>query len=151
GIECDGATYHSGRDAHLRDVWRETILRSRGWKLHRIWSTRWWYHRAQEIDKLEHAIQAASPQREPSLESAAPVEVNCLQVSIKDAQPLHEAVPSHKQVEASPSGQSRIFLTSGLDQNMTLGQLREKFATSGEFRGSWERFLEFVKLPLGLG
>ena len=33
GIECDSATYHSDRAAHLRDVWRESILRERGWQI----------------------------------------------------------------------------------------------------------------------
>jgi hypothetical protein len=59
GIECDGATYHSHRAAHLRDVWRESILRDRSWKLHRIWSTNWWYHRAEELSKLEQALSDA--------------------------------------------------------------------------------------------
>ncbi|QNN21815.1 AAA family ATPase [Planctomycetales bacterium ZRK34] len=44
GIECDGATYHSGRAARSRDVWREQILKSYGWDIFRIWSTRWWTH-----------------------------------------------------------------------------------------------------------
>lgn len=59
GIECDGATYHSGRSAHLRDVWHENILRARGWNIHRIWSTRWWYHRQEEIDELASVLERA--------------------------------------------------------------------------------------------
>jgi hypothetical protein len=56
GIECDGATYHSDRSARIRDVWREKILRGRGWRLHRVWSTRWWNYRADEIEKLKKAL-----------------------------------------------------------------------------------------------
>ncbi len=59
GIECDGATYHSDRSARIRDVWREQILRSRGWALHRIWSTEWWYNQAEELDALNGAIREA--------------------------------------------------------------------------------------------
>jgi very-short-patch-repair endonuclease len=59
GIECDGATYHSARSARARDVWREQILHDRGWRLYRIWSTRWWYDHAGEQAKLVHAIQDA--------------------------------------------------------------------------------------------
>jgi len=59
GIECDGATYHSDRSARLRDVWRAQILRARGWRLHRIWSTRWWYHRGEEIEALKAALDEA--------------------------------------------------------------------------------------------
>jgi very-short-patch-repair endonuclease len=41
GIECDGATYHSSKSARDRDRLREMVLRDRGWKLYRIWSTDW--------------------------------------------------------------------------------------------------------------
>ncbi len=60
GIECDGASYHSGRSARIRDVWREKILRKRGWRIHRVWSTAWWYQRADEVEKLEYAVTEAS-------------------------------------------------------------------------------------------
>jgi very-short-patch-repair endonuclease len=60
GIECDGASYHSDRSARIRDVWREKILRKRGWRLHRVWSTAWWYQRADEMEKLEHAVAEAA-------------------------------------------------------------------------------------------
>jgi hypothetical protein len=76
GIECDGATYHSSRAAHLRDVWRETILRNRGWRLHRIWSTRWWYHRAEEIEKLADAISTALAQAETFKKPSPPFETD---------------------------------------------------------------------------
>src|SRR5439155_17161680 len=99
GIECDGATYHSDRAAHLRDVWRETILCTRGWKLHRIWSTRWWYHRAEEIKKLEDALVAARSDKEPPRGSVPTVEVDCLEVSIEDTQTMHETASNQGQVE----------------------------------------------------
>jgi len=60
GIECDGAAYHSDRAARLRDVSRAQILRDRGWRLHRIWSTRWWYHRGEEIEALKAALEKAA-------------------------------------------------------------------------------------------
>jgi hypothetical protein len=59
GIECDGASYHSERSARLRDVWRQQILSDRGWRLYRIWSTRWWYHRGEEIEGLKIALEDA--------------------------------------------------------------------------------------------
>jgi very-short-patch-repair endonuclease/DNA polymerase III delta prime subunit len=57
GIECDGTTYHSSRSARDRDRLREEILRSRGWTLHRIWSTDWFKNRNKEIDKLFKHIE----------------------------------------------------------------------------------------------
>ena len=59
GVECDGATYHSGHSARTRDVWRQDILEQRGWRFHRIWSSRWWSQRSAEINKLREAIEDA--------------------------------------------------------------------------------------------
>jgi len=60
GIECDGATYHSDLSARLRDIWRERILHNRGWRFHRIWSTRWWHQRNEEIEKLKVTVEDAA-------------------------------------------------------------------------------------------
>lgn len=59
GIECDGAAYHSSRYARDRDRLRQQILESRGWKIHRIWSTDWFYRREREIEKLRLAVERA--------------------------------------------------------------------------------------------
>jgi restriction endonuclease-like protein/AAA domain-containing protein len=59
GLECDGAAFHSEYSARIRDVWRQEILEARGWKIHRIWSTRWWYHRAEEIQRLGRVLEEA--------------------------------------------------------------------------------------------
>ena len=58
GIECDGATYHSSKSARDRDRLREEILRSRGWTLHRIWSTDWFKNRTKEIEKMCKRIES---------------------------------------------------------------------------------------------
>jgi transcription elongation GreA/GreB family factor len=54
GIECDGATYHSGITVRDRDRIRQDILESLGWKgrLWRIWSTDWFRNPAGEMAKL---------------------------------------------------------------------------------------------------
>ena len=52
GIECDGASYHSGRSARDRDRLREEILVNLGWKIHRIWSTDWFKSRTAETERL---------------------------------------------------------------------------------------------------
>ncbi|MDA3963559.1 MAG: hypothetical protein PF961_22465 [Planctomycetota bacterium] len=57
GIECDGATYHSSRCARDRDRLRESVLRSRGWSIYRIWSTDWFQNRVVEIERLREAIK----------------------------------------------------------------------------------------------
>ncbi|EQD41830.1 superfamily I DNA and RNA helicase and helicase, partial [mine drainage metagenome] len=54
GIECDGATYHSGFSVRDRDRIRQEILESLGWKgrIYRIWSTDWFYNPRRETVRL---------------------------------------------------------------------------------------------------
>ncbi len=56
GVECDGASYHSGRSARDRDRLRQMILENLGWNIHRIWSTDWFKNRDREVEKLDGHI-----------------------------------------------------------------------------------------------
>ena len=59
GIECDGAMYHSSRAARDRDRLRESVLRDRGWELHRIWSTDWFTNHEAAKRELLDAVERA--------------------------------------------------------------------------------------------
>jgi very-short-patch-repair endonuclease/cytochrome c556 len=52
GIECDGASYHSGVAARDRDRLRQAVLESFDWKIHRVWSTDWFSDPRSELAKL---------------------------------------------------------------------------------------------------
>jgi very-short-patch-repair endonuclease len=52
GIECDGASYHSGRCARDRDRLRQARLAELGWTIERIWSTDWFENPQREIDRM---------------------------------------------------------------------------------------------------
>ena len=70
-IECDGATYHSSKNARDRDRLRQTILENMGWKFYRIWSTEWFRNRLVEQEKLLHvANNAVKTQRVHELNSS---------------------------------------------------------------------------------
>lgn len=58
-IECDGATYHSALWARERDRLRQEVLEGLGWRVYRIWSTDWFYRRAEQLDKLRSVLDAA--------------------------------------------------------------------------------------------
>lgn len=58
-IECDGATYHSSRNARDRDRLRQEILESMGWTFYRIWSTDWFRNNAVEKERLLEACKKA--------------------------------------------------------------------------------------------
>ena len=59
GIECDGATYHSSRSARDRDRLRESVLKDRGWKIHRVWSTDWFHRPGEQLQKFLAPIEQA--------------------------------------------------------------------------------------------
>jgi hypothetical protein len=64
GIECDGGTWMRDRSARVREVWRPRVLQQRGWKLHRVWSSRWWEDHSGESQKLKDALASAVSSRE---------------------------------------------------------------------------------------
>jgi very-short-patch-repair endonuclease len=72
GVECDGATYHSSRSARDRDRLRQEVLESRGWTIHRVWSTDWFHRRHQEENKLLDAVTKASNTPRPKPPPAPP-------------------------------------------------------------------------------
>ena len=61
GIECDGATFHSGKSVRERDVSRQLFLESRGWTMHRVWSRHWWMDREAEVAKVVARLPAVPP------------------------------------------------------------------------------------------
>ena len=58
-IECDGATYHSSKNARDRDRLRQEILERMGWRFYRIWSTDWFKNNAVEKSRLLEAVKNA--------------------------------------------------------------------------------------------
>lgn len=63
-IECDGATYHSSKNARDRDRLRQEVLERMGWKFYRIWSTDWFNHKPIEKERLLNAVEDALAGRE---------------------------------------------------------------------------------------
>lgn len=59
GVLCDGSSYISARSARDRDRLRESVLRSQGWNLHRVWCLEWFLQPAAQWDKLKAAVDAA--------------------------------------------------------------------------------------------
>jgi superfamily I DNA and/or RNA helicase/very-short-patch-repair endonuclease len=59
-IECDGASYHSSKNARDRDRLRQEILENMGWKFYRIWSTDWFRNNRVEKAKLLEAVNEAT-------------------------------------------------------------------------------------------
>lgn len=58
GVECDGAAYHSSPTARDRDRMRQAVLEGLGWRIERIWSTEWFSHRRDVLDRLDADLRA---------------------------------------------------------------------------------------------
>lgn len=56
GIEMDGAMYHSGYAKEHSDHERQQVLESKGWRIHRIWSTNWLNNTQEEFNALTNEI-----------------------------------------------------------------------------------------------
>jgi very-short-patch-repair endonuclease len=57
GVECDGAIFHSSQYARDRDKIREDLLRSRGWRITRVWSIDWSKNWKAEVARLDAIIK----------------------------------------------------------------------------------------------
>jgi len=71
-IECDGATYHSSKNARDRDRLRQEILERMGWKFYRIWSTDWF--RNKSVEQLRLLEVATDAVKKPTSVETKPVE-----------------------------------------------------------------------------
>lgn len=107
GLECDGASYHASETARDRDRLRQQVLESRGWTLHRIWSTDWFKDRSGQIERIlavvkesrrearEEATRVRTEREAESERVALEIETSTLEelsLSLPETQPL-EAVP----------------------------------------------------------
>lgn len=73
GIECDGRKYHSSRVARERDRLRQQVLESRGWTIHRVWSTDWYHQRDEAKRRLIEAVERALIEARESANEEVPV------------------------------------------------------------------------------
>ncbi len=148
GVECDGATYHSAKSVRDRDRLRQEILESKGWRIHRIWSTDWFKNREVEIKRLRDAIDAAirhysarekekdiiweTPKAQPRPEQQQPHEAVQLTVAEPQAQAassLREELKVFYESQILPSFPDR---SKGLLRDEMLVHLVNKKPTSLE-------------------
>ena len=107
-IECDGATYHSSKNARDRDRLRQSVLENMGWEFYRIWSTDWYRNTAVEKEALLQAARLALINKrvekvkpkivKPKVSSGRPDSSNRYSVVTKAA-PIE--FPKYVQVDAS--------------------------------------------------
>lgn len=98
-VECDGATYHHTRTARDRDMLREEVLRSQGWKIYRVWSTDWFRDREEALKGILSGLEAAK--RAPAKDSvqAKPItqDVNNTEVLLNNDLVVEKQAIAHKR------------------------------------------------------
>ncbi|MDU4959072.1 MAG: DUF3320 domain-containing protein [Sporomusaceae bacterium] len=95
GVECDGASYHSGETARDRDRLRQQVLERLGWRIYRIWSQDWFRHKERQIENLKKSLEEAV-KAPTSIPRTDPVEPAAARVSVKKVQ-IPEAKPINVQ------------------------------------------------------
>ncbi len=90
-VECDGATYHRGLWARERDRLRQEILENMGWRFHRIWSTDWFYRRAEASHRLAVALTESDSNTNPTYEHE-PAVSDALSATLEQPRSATEAI-----------------------------------------------------------
>ena len=58
GIECDNSLYAGAISTRERDYHRQKYFESRGWRVRRVWSNKWWNDPSKEIDDIIRILEA---------------------------------------------------------------------------------------------
>ncbi len=96
-IECDGATYHSSKNARDRDRLRQEILERMGWKFYRIWSTDWF--RNKSVEQLRLLEAAADAVRNPMRTETKPTDSHPTETFEEIASEKHFEFPAYKAAD----------------------------------------------------
>ena len=112
-IECDGAKYHSSREAYLYDRHRQKILEDHGFVFHRIWSTNWWDNPSRETTKLvsfikqvessNHNLKNHSNTASAFTDDIEILEEYVLQTSFIDIEKDNEVIQAIEQIIPEPT------------------------------------------------
>lgn len=98
-IECDGATYHSSKNARDRDRLRQEILERMGWKFYRIWSTDWF--RNKSLEQLRLLEAAADAVKNPTKAEMKPTDNQPTETFEEVAVGKHFAFPAYEAANFS--------------------------------------------------
>lgn len=96
-IECDGATYHSSKNARDRDRLRQEILERMGWKFYRIWSTDWF--RNKTVEQLRLLEAATDAVKNPTKVEAKPIDSQPVEIFEEIAAEKRLEFPAYKMAD----------------------------------------------------
>ncbi|TXD36534.1 DUF3320 domain-containing protein [Lujinxingia vulgaris] len=124
GVECDGASYHSSKNARDRDRIRQGVLENLGWTIHRIWSTDWWHDPAGQTERVVALLRelnlkprqgaVVSGEAGGGLSAASEVEISEAELDVitdveVEAAPVARSAAEERVARATPSRQPADF------------------------------------------
>ena len=149
GVECDGAAYHSSKDARSRDRLRQQVLEGLGWRIHRIWSTAWYADRAGEEQRLateiDRALHADGRTVPPPRTEEAPTDV-AVEVDSRDFDAIPEWVHDYIEPELPRVASGSDFQTSTY---LISTQIKQIVDASGPIHE--DRVLEIIRHSWRIG
>jgi len=116
-IECDGAAYHSSKEAYLYDLHRQKILEGHGFVFHRIWSTNWWRNPKRETSRLVEFIKNVESKSPKAFDDKSKyglaftddfAEIK-ISVPLTKSEPEHEVKEKIKSIDHSEKVQIEFF------------------------------------------
>lgn len=126
GIECDGAAYHSAKNARERDRLRQDVLENMGWNIYRIWSTDWIKDPITEGERLISAIQKAIEMYDNN---------QVYNPGSIDASSENSIVPNHDELIVDS-------MSNKINKNVVDDELNNDEKT---FEKSWDKFIEVAE------
>ncbi|MCR9178893.1 MAG: DUF4011 domain-containing protein [Erythrobacteraceae bacterium] len=156
GIECDGATYHTGLSVRDRDHIRQTILENLGWNIYRVWSTDWFSDPARETAKLLAWLDRVKEKLENKLVTTLPAE-EADQADTGSALSLPVSEPARQYLDTEDHSKvvnQQLVREPKGRQLRSLGDFETYEAVQGKIYEVWkdDEFLgevEIVKRSLG--
>ena len=102
-VECDGATYHSAKNARDRDSIRQRVLENMGWQFYRIWSTDWYKNKTVEkanlLKKAKEALENSQIADETNAQAADATEDAERRFAIEEQKEKFD-FPKYKELDA---------------------------------------------------
>jgi len=116
-IECDGAAYHSSKEAYLYDHHRQKILERHGFIFHRIWSTNWWRNPKRETSRLVEFIKNVESKSPKAFDDKSKYSLAFtddfaeikISAPLTDSEPEHEVKEKIKSFDRSEKVQTELF------------------------------------------
>jgi uncharacterized protein DUF4011/restriction endonuclease-like protein/AAA domain-containing protein/uncharacterized protein DUF3320 len=64
GVLCDGHNYFKANTSRDREIVQPEVLKTLGWKIHKVWSADWWENPEKTLNEVVDAIKKAEEQKD---------------------------------------------------------------------------------------